>query len=150
MSRELPARRGVDAWSTFLRAHATLVRQLEREIAEATGLTLGDFDVIAQLAGAGGRLRMTELAARAYSSRSGLTRRIDKLEHEGLVRRAGATEDGRGVLVHLTERGLKRVEETAPVHLRGVARHFVERLDDGELELLERALGKVVVDCEFG
>ena len=148
--RAVPGRRGIKAWQTLLRAHATLVRQLELEIAQETGLTLGDFDVLAQLATAGGLLRMSELAGRAYSSRSGLTRRIDKLAGEGLVRRSDAERDGRGVAVGLTRAGLDRLRETMPVHLRGVARYFVSRLDDRELTVLERALNKVIVDCEFG
>ena len=45
-----------------------------------------------------------------------------------------------GVVVALTDAGVARLDETAPVHLRGVARHFVSQLDDAELDLLERAL----------
>src|SRR3989449_10426030 len=54
VAHELPGGRGLDAWDSFLRAHATLVRRLELELAEATGLALADFDVLAQLARAGG------------------------------------------------------------------------------------------------
>jgi DNA-binding MarR family transcriptional regulator len=117
---------------------------------EESGLTLGDFDVLAQLAAAGGELRMTELAARAFSSRSGMTRRIDRLVEEGLVWRANADADARGVVVALTEAGLARLTETVPVHLRGVSKLFVAPLDDEELAVLERALNKVTLDCSFG
>jgi hypothetical protein len=65
---ELPGRRGLDAWSALLRAHATLLRQMETDLEEETGLALADFDVLAQLAVAGGELRMTELADRALIS----------------------------------------------------------------------------------
>jgi hypothetical protein len=40
--------------------------------------------------------------------------------------------------------------ETAPVHLRGVAKLFVAKLDDQELAVLKDALDKVTVDCTFG
>jgi DNA-binding MarR family transcriptional regulator len=146
----LPGRRGVGAWRALLQAHATLMRQLATDLVQETGLTLGDFDVLAQLAVAGGELRMTELAARAFSSRSGMTRRIDRLVDEGLVRRANADADARGVVIALTDAGLSRLNETAPVHLRGVSKLFVEQLDDDELAVLERALDKVTLDCEFG
>jgi DNA-binding MarR family transcriptional regulator len=150
VANELPGRRGVGAWRALLQAHATLMRQLATDLVQKTGLTLGDFDVLAQLAAAGGELRMTELAARAYSSRSGMTRRIDRLVEEGLVWRANADADARGVVVALTDAGLARLTETAPVHLRGVANLFVAQLDDQELEVLERALDKVTLDCTFG
>jgi DNA-binding MarR family transcriptional regulator len=146
----LPGQRGVAAWQAFLEAHASLMRQLATELAQETGLTLGDFDVLAQLALAGGELRMTELATRAFSSRSNMTRRIDRLVEEGLVRRANADADARGVVVALTDAGVARLTETAPVHLRRVAELFVEKLDDEELAVLERALGKVKLDCSFG
>src|SRR5207237_2078785 len=76
VAHELPGGRGLAAWDSFLRAHATLMRRLELELAKATGLALADFDVLAQLARAGGELRMTDLADRALISRSGRTRRV--------------------------------------------------------------------------
>jgi len=146
----LPGGRGVGAWVALLRAHATLMRQLETDLVKESGLALADYDVLALLALAGGELRMTELAARALISRSGLTRRIARLVDEGLVRRAPADADARGVVVSLTDAGVARLTETAPVHLRGVANLFVAQLDDEELTVLERALDKVTLDCTFG
>jgi len=150
VANELPEGRTIAAWSALLRAHATLLRQLEAELERETGLALADFDVLAQLAGAGGELRMTELADRALISRSGMTRRVARLVDEGLVRRADADADGRAVVVVLTDAGGKRLAETAPVHARGVARYFVSRLEEDELAVLETALAKVIVDCSFG
>jgi DNA-binding MarR family transcriptional regulator len=150
VSDTLPDRRGLGAWHALLQAHATLMRQLATDLVQETGLTLGDFDVLVQLAAAGGELRMTDLAARVFSSRSGLTRRIDRLVEEGLVRRSSAETDARGVVVALTEAGMARLAETGPVHLRRVADLFVGPLDDEELEVLERALRKVTRDCTFG
>lgn len=150
MANEMPAGRGLEAWSALLTAHATLMRQLETDLERETGLALADFDVLAQLALAGGALRMTELAARALISRSGMTRRVARLVGDGLVRRAGADVDARGIVVALTDAGVRRLTETAPIHARGVAQLFVSRLDDQELAVLERALGKVRVDCTFG
>ncbi len=143
-------RRGLAAWGALLKAHATLMRQLQTDLVSKTGMDLNDFDVVSQLAQAGGRLRMTDLAARAFSSRSGLTRRIDRLVEGGLVGRTNADGDARGVVVALTEAGVARVTETVPVHLRAVAELFTAKLDDQELALLESALKKVIVDRAFG
>lgn len=147
---ELPAGRGLDAWSSLLQAHATLVRQLETDLVNETGLALADFDVLAQLALAGGQLGMTDLAARALISRSGMTRRVARLVDTGLVRRASHDADARGVIVALTDAGTARLLQVAPVHARGIKQLFVDRLDDRELELLETALAKVTIDCNFG
>jgi len=140
----------MDAWHSLLQAHATLMRRLAMELERETGLSLADFDVLAQLSVAGGALRMTELAARALLSRSGMTRRVARLVAEGLVHRRTAGTDRRGVVVALTDAGVARLTETAPVHVRGVSELFVAKLDDQELAALKSALDKVSVDCAFG
>jgi DNA-binding MarR family transcriptional regulator len=147
---QVPGRRGLGAWRSLLRAHASLLRRLDTDLQQATGLALADFDVLAQLAQAHGALRMTELADRALISRSGMSRRVARLVDEGLLRRDKAGSDGRGVVVALTQAGITRLAATAPVHARGIATLFVAQLDDQELALLERALNKVIVDCSFG
>ena len=147
---QVPGRRGLAAWRSLLRAHASLLRRLDTDLQQATGLALADFDVLAQLAQAHGALRMTELADRALISRSGMSRRVARLVAEGLLRRDRAGTDGRGVVVALTQAGITRLAETAPVHARGISELFVAQLDDQELALLERALNKVIVDCSFG
>lgn len=150
LAREVPGGRGLRAWNALLRGHATLMRQLETDLETQTGLALADFDVLAQLAIAGGSLRMTELADRALISRSGMTRRVTRLVHERMVRRANADTDARGVVVQLTKTGLDRLSLAAPVHIHGVSDLFLTKLDDQELAVLESALGKVTLDCTFG
>ncbi len=150
VARAVPGGRGLQAWDALLRAHATLLRELETDLESKTGLALADFDVLAQLAIAGGSLRMTELADRALISRSGMTRRVTRLVHEGLVRRAHDDADARGVNVQLTKSGFNRLTVAAPVHMRGVSDLFLTKLDDQELAVLESALAKVTLDCTFG
>jgi DNA-binding MarR family transcriptional regulator len=150
VSEALPDDRGLDAWRALLRAHASLMRELSTDLAMKTRLPLGDFDVLAQLAGAGGELRMTELANKTFSSRSAMSRRVDRLVDEGLVRRTTSDVDGRGVVIVIAEAGMTRLAEAVPVHLKGVSRLFVDLLDDEELAVLERALDKVSLHCSFG
>src|SRR6266568_6582432 len=109
VEEQVPGRRGLEAWRTMLRAHATLMRRLDTDLERATGLALADFDVLAQLAEAHGDLRMTELADRALISRSGMSRRVGRLADQGLVHRSKAGTDGRGVVVALTEAGMARL-----------------------------------------
>src|SRR6266700_823111 len=85
VAKELPGRRGFEAWRSLLRAHATLMRQLDTDLERETGLALADFDVLAQLAAAHGELRVTELAARALLSRSGMSRRVARLDDQELA-----------------------------------------------------------------
>lgn len=64
--------------------------------------------------------------------------------------RANSDADGRGVIVGLTEDGVARLAEAAPVHLRRVSELFVAKLTVEELSTLASALQKVTVDCTFG
>jgi DNA-binding MarR family transcriptional regulator len=79
-----------------------------------------------------------------------MTRRVDRLVREGLVHRTAAAKDARGVCVTLSAKGMRRLDETAPAHLRRVSELFVDKLNDTELAVLARALRKVRLNCSFG
>ena len=133
------------AWSTFLRAHARVVRELERELQADQDLALTDYDVLVQLAAADERrLRMSELAERLLLSRSGVTRLVDRLVSDGLVERVVCESDRRGQWAALTDAGNARLRRAAPTHLRGVAAHFLDRLSPDDLAALERMLAKLL------
>jgi DNA-binding MarR family transcriptional regulator len=135
-------------WRSFLRAHATVMRELEREMASATGLPLAWYDVLLQLAEAPGRrLRMAELADRVLLSRSGLTRLIDRLQAEGLVRREPSPQDARGTYTVLTTAGFDRLRKAAPVHLAGIRDHWLAHFSDDELRVLGGWLGRLSPDA---
>jgi DNA-binding MarR family transcriptional regulator len=133
------------AWSTFLRAHARVVRELERELQADQDLALTDYDVLVQLAASPERrLRMSELADRLLLSRSGVTRLVDRLVEDGLVERVSCEDDRRGQWAVLTDAGHGRLRRAAPTHLQGVATHFLDRLSADDLASLERMLAGVV------
>ena len=127
-------------WRSFLRTHSSVVRRLERDLADL-GTPLAWYDVLLQLAEAPQRrLRMAELAERVLLSRSGLTRLVDRLQAEGLVTREPFPGDARGTYTVLTLEGLARLRAAAPVHLAGVEAYWVCKLDDDELRQLAQLL----------
>ena len=135
------------AWSAFLRAHARVVRELERELQSEQQLALTDYDVLVQLATADERrLRMSELADALLLSRSGATRLVDRLSAEGLVERVTCESDRRGQWASITDAGYERLRRASPTHLRGVAEHFLDRLDADELAALHTMLDRVVAE----
>jgi DNA-binding MarR family transcriptional regulator len=138
-ARSAPTREQLAAWRAFLRAHASIARALEAELLAEQDLPLASYDVLVQLAEAPDRrLRMTELADAVLLSRSGVTRLVDRLEKGGLVARCPVENVGRGVAARLTDAGLDRLRTASRTHLRGVAHHFVNRLDESDLRVLER------------
>lgn len=132
------------AWSAFLRAHARVVRELERELQVEQRMALTDYDVLVQLANADDRrLRMSELADRLLLSRSGATRLVDRLVAQGLVERVMCDVDRRGQWASLTDAGYERLRQASPTHLRGVAEHFLDRLSADELAAMERVFTRL-------
>jgi DNA-binding MarR family transcriptional regulator len=135
------------AWRAFLRAHARVIRTLERELQDVERLALTDYDVLVQLANADDRrLRMSELADGLLLSRSGATRLVDRLVAEGLVERVMCDTDRRGQWAFLTDAGLERLRSATPAHLRGVAEHFLDRLSADDIAALERMLRPITED----
>jgi DNA-binding MarR family transcriptional regulator len=134
-------------WRNFLRAHATITRHLEADLVARHQLPLASYDVLVQLVEAPDRrLRMTELAERVLLSRSGLTRLVDRLERQGLVRREPCTSDARGYFAVLTGSGYEQLRTAAGTHLRGIHDYVVSRLTPPELAQLGGLCAKLVDD----
>jgi DNA-binding MarR family transcriptional regulator len=90
------------------------------------------------------RLRLSDLADHVVLSRSGLTRLVDRLEKQGLLRRERCPEDRRGAFAVLTEAGLDALRKAWPVYRDAIERHFVSHLQGEEAITLRRALARVL------
>ena len=114
-------------------AHAALINQIERELLEAGVVPLSWYDVLFALYDTPGqRLRMNELADAIVLSRSGLTRLVDRLEAEKLLRRERSASDRRGAFAVLTEKGVEAMRRAWPVYAKGIDEHFARYLNDEE------------------
>ena len=141
MSRPFP--RQLADWRVFLESAWALMDILDAELQSERKLTLVWYDALVHLEDATDGLSMTELANRILASKSGLTRVIDRMEAEGLVRRERPPEDRRVVKVVLTSKGQERLHDARAVHHRGIQEHYVQHLSQRELAALTSALEKV-------
>ena len=133
-----------DAWGALLQVHATLVPILDRELREHARLPLTWYDVLLELYAADDRrLTMSDLAARVVLSRTRVSRVVDELAHDALVRREANPLDARSAYAALTPEGVSRFKQAAPVYLAGIERHFAQALTESDLRALSRALGRV-------
>jgi DNA-binding MarR family transcriptional regulator len=130
-------------WRSFLEAHAAITAKLGAELAAQRSLSLNWYEILLRLNESGGRLRMQELAATLLVNKSSLTRQIDRLEEEGLVQRERDAHDGRGQFAVITSKGRDELRRAAPVHLRGVQKHFAAHLTDSDVVALARAFAKL-------
>ena len=132
--------RELGAWRGLLRAHAMLVKRLDAELETAHGLALSSYEVLLHLSHADGRrMRMCDVADSVLLSRSGLTRRVDRLEREGLLKRKPCESDARGFFAEITPKGRRLFDAARRTHLEGVRKLFLSRFSRDEL----RALGSL-------
>lgn len=128
---------------------SNLVRPGIEALFAGFGLDRGEFDVLSTLRRSGPpyRLTPTELYRSLMISSGGLTHRLIRLEKAGLVRREKAPEDGRSLLVALTEEGLRRVEAAFRADMESEMR-FLEAMAPERRELLAALLKELLAGLE--
>jgi len=140
--RELssPSRERLRAWRLYVESALVLLDVLEAELERDAGMPLRWYDVLVQLEDAPDGVRMNELAHRILYSKSGLTRIVDRLEAEGLVRRVRPEADRRSILVVLTDEGRETMEHARRYHRHVIEQHFARHLTDADVAALTRVL----------
>ncbi|SDL13810.1 MarR family winged helix-turn-helix transcriptional regulator [Nonomuraea jiangxiensis] len=124
-------------------AYTSLMAKFQPALS-AAGLSEIDFETVIRLARSPEqRLRMSDLAAQTSLSTSGVTRVVDRLEREGLVRRQACSSDRRASYAVLTEAGLERLESVVPQHLQDIEEWFTGLLGAAELETFLTSLRKI-------
>ena len=110
-------------------------------------LSAVEFEVLMRLARSPeSRLRMTDLAGQTSLSTSGVTRVVDRMERDGLVRREACPHDRRSSYAVTTEAGKQRLEEVLPGHLALIQQWFIGLLTPAQLDDLLRSL-RIVRDA---
>ena len=139
------------AWIGYRRMRGLLDLRIARDLADDSGLSEPDYDVLSNLTDTeDGRERLSELAARMLWSKSRLSHHITRMQARGLVVKEECADDGRGAFVVLTEEGRRTIEAAAPAHVASVRRHFVDLLTEEEIATLgavtERVLARLTDD----
>ena len=97
-------------------------------------LSAVEFEVLMRLARSPrNRLRMTDLAGQTSLSTSGVTRVVDRMDRDGLVRREACSSDRRSSYAVVTDAGLRRLDEVLPGHLALVQQWFIGQLGPDQL-----------------
>jgi DNA-binding MarR family transcriptional regulator len=126
-------------------AHALLMQRVGRDLAAASTLPLGTYNVLRSLDEApDGRLQLSELARAVHLTRSGVSRLANRLERARLLRREGHARDRRESWAVLTDRGRKELNRARSVFVPAITKHFGSRLSEGEAETLTAVLSRMV------
>jgi DNA-binding MarR family transcriptional regulator len=136
---------GLRAWSHFLGAHALALRAVDARLKGAGQPPLAWYDALLELDRAGGRLRIGELGERLVIEPYNMTRLVDRLEKEKLLRRERAEGDGRGAVVVLTDKGAELRRKMWPHYRKAIEDVFAGAIGDKDADAMVRALKKVIV-----
>jgi DNA-binding MarR family transcriptional regulator len=117
---------------------------------EGFGLTWGDYLVVVALYRAGPPYRMnpTALYSAVILSSGGMTKRLDRLERSGLVKRLPDPADRRGRLVGLTPKGRALADRAIVEHLANEER-LLGALSASERHTLANLLRKLLSSGPF-
>jgi DNA-binding MarR family transcriptional regulator len=125
------------AWLGYRRMRLLLDLQISRDLAEDSGLSEADYDVLSNLSETDEqRMRLTELSAHMLWSKSRLSHHITRMQQRGLVDREEIPSDERGAVLVLTKAGRQAIGAAAPPHVESVRRHFIDLLSDDQIKVL--------------
>jgi DNA-binding MarR family transcriptional regulator len=136
----------ITAIGLFSEAYTGLTGRLAGQIAEH-GLALIEFEVLIRLSRSPeGQLRMTDLSTQTTLTTSGVTRVVDRLERDGLVRRTACPSDRRSSYTVITQAGRERLTSILPDHLDLIDQWFTGLLAPDQLASLLAGL-RVIRDA---
>ena len=102
-------------WRDYLLMTGRLQMAMNRQLHQACGITLADYDVLVALSERG-CLRINDLGALLGWEQSRVSHQLRRMRERGLVSRSGTSADGRGAEVDLTDAGRDRLRAAAPGH----------------------------------
>lgn len=116
---------------------------------ERSALAAWEFDVLAVLRRSGSPFRQSPkiLVQETLVSSGTMTNRIDRMESRGLVRRLTDPNDGRGVLVEMTEQGQTLVD-AAMTRLSDYEEQLLAGLPRSERDRLATLLRKLALSVD--
>jgi len=136
------------AWRSFLLGSLRLREALNRDLEDACGLSLTEYEVLVRLSETPDHtLRMAVLADEMAYSRSRVTHIVRRMSDRGLVERATCSADGRGVNCTMTPRGYDLLVSSASRHVRAVRALFVDQISREDFTALGRAMARVAEVC---
>ncbi len=146
MGNDLVDDRRITAVGLLSEVYTGLSARFATQIAEH-GLAPIEFEVLLRLSRSPeGQLRMTDLSTQTTLTTSGVTRVVDRLERDGLVRRTACPSDRRSSYTVITKAGHDRLAAVLPGHLDLIDQWFTGLLAPDQLESLLAGL-RVIRDA---
>ena len=144
-----PFKQAEMAWIMLIRAQQVLLGQIEATLKEQNLPPLSWYDVLLELSrDPGSGLRQYEIGERVLLNKHSLSRLIDRLENDGLVKRQVCDDDGRGNTVIITKKGIQLKQKMWPIYAKGIQELIADPLTATQVRSLADILGVLVTQHE--
>ncbi|WP_417685398.1 MarR family winged helix-turn-helix transcriptional regulator [Roseibium sp.] len=145
--KDKPALDDITAWARLVRASNHVLGQIEAELKSAGFPPLSWYDVLLEIRRADERtLRPSDIQDRILLAQYNVSRLIDRLEGGGFVAKRKSADDGRSVLVTITDDGEALLQRMWPVYEAAIKRHFSDKLSGQKAAALAELLAGLLPD----
>jgi DNA-binding MarR family transcriptional regulator len=130
------------AWRGFRRMAEVISSRIASELQKATGISGQDFAILALLkATCHGELRQRDIQQFLGWDKSRLSHQLSRMETRAVVTRENRS--GQGVMVCITEEGIRQITEAEPLHAAAVRQYFLKFLTTEDTAVLTDIAGKL-------
>ena len=144
MNRDLLFDDRLTSYGRLVEAHRRLDDRFATTLQQRHSISVTWFETMLRIGRSPDRrLMMKDLAAQVALTTGAITRIVDCLSREGLVRRVADPEDRRVQQIELTPDGAERLEAAIRDHLRDLDTELFDRFDDGERRRFDTLLDKL-------
>jgi len=144
MSRNDPPKGDLDLWGNLLRFHRNSMAEIEKRLSENDLIPLAWYDVLIPLElSPEKQMRLKELSEKCLLTKSGVSKIMNTLEKENMVKRVRCPEDARGFHARITEKGSLALKKSWPVYRECIFELFLDRLSSNDRTALSEILRKL-------
>ncbi len=134
----------IQAWIHLHRAQQVLLEKVESALKQAKQPPLSWYDTLFELSKEKkSGLRQYEISQKVLLNKHNLSRLLDRLEKQNLVKRHECSEDGRGNTIIITDTGIETLKQMWPVYNQAIEQHFAAQLTPNDIEGLSEILSKI-------
>lgn len=138
-------------WNGYQRMRLRLAERLNRDLAQRTGLSEADYEILAFLAERPHTpVRAIALRCGLQWEKSRLSHQLRRMEERGLIQRLACPADNRSFEVAITDAGRERVAGAREVSADLVRRHVFTALTDEQAAALREIADAVLATLETG
>ena len=125
------------AWANYQRMRVRLTEHMNRELAQKTGLSEADFEILSALIESpNDSVRALALRCGLEWEKSRLSHQLRRMEERGLITRLECAEDNRGAVIRVSEAGRKLANEAKVYYEQAVRECVVDVLTAEQLQEL--------------